>query len=249
MTPHPALSRPPAIEAIFEVQVVFPQAVESSEFEAMHASFEKEYPNKEYLRSAEFGFENVFGPEARAITRDHGVRGCRFWNSEKSELVQCKADGFAFNRLKPYVGWDDAFGKASRFWEIYRSRFSQAQVIYVGLRYVNQLVLPADENGLKSEDYFKVHLPGPEIPGVTPTHFVQQGQFSQKQTGFEANWIFARQDCPQPDRMAFLLDTAVFVRGPRALEGQVPQLWASMRPLKNELFFSSLTAKTLALYE
>lgn len=249
MSDFPKLKNPPAVEAILDVKVIFPKGVELAALAALHDVFKTAYPKKEEQRVVEFGFEQKAGNPPQSLTRDHGVIGYRFRSEDGKELVQCRKDGFTFNRLKPYPGWEDVSAKAAAAWEKYRLAFPEATITRVALRYINQIFVPINRTGCVLADYFAVNLPGPKVEGLSHTGFMGQGLLHDSLSGLDANWIFAHQPNPDPTKLAVVLDIDVFAQGEKVVEIGVPELWESMRGLKNRLFFGSITSKGEELFQ
>jgi uncharacterized protein (TIGR04255 family) len=243
MSEFPKLPNPPAVEAILDVKVVFPKGVDLTALAALHEAFKDAHPRKEEMRAMEFGFQQEIGSQPRTLTRDHGVIGYRFFSKDGKELVQCRKDGFTFNRLKPYTGWADVEAKAASAWSVYRSAFPQAQIARVALRYINQILVPMPTPPLNLDEYFTVNLPGPKVDGLSFVGFIGQSVLLDHATGLEAKWIFAHQPNPDPVKLSIVLDIDIFAQGAKALETDVPVLWQTMRGLKNRLFFGSITPK------
>jgi len=249
MSDFPKLANPPAVEAILDVKVVFPKGVDLTALDDLHGAFKTAYPRKEEMRAMQFGFEQKPGSPPRSLARDHGVIGYRFISEDGKELVQCRKDGFTFNRLKPYTGWENICGKAREAWGIYRSSFPQAQIARVALRYINQILVPMPAPPLNLDEYFSVNLPSPKVEGLSFAGFMGQGILLDEATGLEANWIFAHQPNPDPTKFAVVLDIDVYAQGAKASDTEVHALWETMRNLKNRLFFGSITEKGRDLFK
>ncbi len=249
MNEFPNLFHPPVVEAIFDVQVIFPKGIELSALAGLHSHFMNTYPRKEEQRVVEFEFHQGEGQMSESRTRDHGITGYRFLSGDGVELVQCRRDGFTFNRLKPYTDWQDAFRKAVHAWTVYQEAFPQAQVTRVALRYINLIEVLANTPTLDLSEYFSVSVPGPHLTGVASTGFMSQGVLHDENTNLDANWIFARQPSTDPSKIVVALDVDVYAQGTRVSDMAVNQWWEVMRNLKNRLFFGSLTQKGIKLFQ
>lgn len=244
MSDYEKFANPPAIEAIFDVGVFFPGGIDPKVLAACHDVFKDAYPIREEQRVIEFGVEQPADGPPRPLTQDHGVSGYQFIAENRTELVQCKRDGFSFNRLRPYPGWEEASTKARRAWELYRETFPQAQVTRVALRYINQILVPVAAERVQMEKYFSVHPPCPALPSLNFNGFMSQAHITDSETALEANWIFARYPHPDPTILSIVLDIDVFVQGEKAVGTDVAGLWETMRELKNRLFFGTVTETT-----
>jgi uncharacterized protein (TIGR04255 family) len=245
---YPTLQNAPIIEAIFDVQVVFPKGVDLAALAQLHEKFLTNYPRTEEEQIVHIGFEHQAGAAPKALVPDHGVRGYRFISEDGKQIVQCRRDGFTFNRLRPYPSWNDVVKFAAPAWDVYRTAFPEIEITRVALRYINQVIVPASDGKVKIEDYFEAHLPGPKIAELDCSGFFSQGVFRDVVTRLNAYWTFAHQPTSEPTNLGFVLDIDVYASGADAQEGDVLKLWDRMRDLKNRLFFGSFTEKGLDLF-
>ncbi len=167
--------------------------------------------------------------------------GNRSFNASHNRLI--------FNRLAPYGSWEDFIAEARSAWEFYRNAFSEAQVVRIGVRYINRIVIPMIDGKADLEDYLTINLPGPIDHGLTYTNFLEHSQFQDPKTGLGINWVFALQPSNESSKLPLVLDIGVHAVGNQAKENNPIQMWETMRELKNRLFFGSFTDKGKALFK
>lgn len=235
MSDFPKLKNSPIVEAILDVRVSFPKAIEESALSEIHQVFSGAYPQKQDVY--------VYASEQKQISpTSHEFVGYRFRSEDGTEIVQCRKDGFTFNRLKPYSGWQSVFDRASSAWENYLKAFPEGLVTRVALRYINQIFVPEGDPGHVLNEYFRVNLPGPHSVGISHSNFMQQALLHERDTDLSANWIFSyRGKSPDQTKLDFVLDIDVFASDERVKTSAVPTLWETMRGFKNRLFFESIT--------
>ncbi len=249
MPDHPILTKAPIVEAILDVQMVFPKGIEIGKLAALHAPLREHYPTKAEETMVEVGVQLQAGKPLQPSGGKSEIRGYRFFSQDKKELVQCRKDGFTFNRLAPYTSWQDIIVRAISAWEAYRQACGNATIIRIAVRYINRIELPFVEGKVAMEHYFKAPEPGPTIEGLERTGFLTQCQLYDASSGFTANWSMLAQSLPdKPSILAVVLDLDVFVMGPKVHQGNPPEIWRRMRDLKNRIFFGSLQQKTVDMH-
>ncbi|OFZ10922.1 MAG: hypothetical protein A2Z20_03450 [Bdellovibrionales bacterium RBG_16_40_8] len=92
-------------------------------------------------------------------TSQIAIEGYQFWSNDKTEVIHCRRDGFAFSRLKPYDEWKNHFPRMIEHWEKYRDTFKPVHVKRIAVRFINQFEIPHNEFELK--DYFNS---SPDLP-------------------------------------------------------------------------------------
>jgi uncharacterized protein (TIGR04255 family) len=166
-----------------------------------------------------------------------------FSSDDGKYIAQVRSDGFGFSRLKPYTSWSDFSARALEGWSIYNQVFTPQRLSGISLKYVNRVELPMP---LDFDEYFYTNIKlAPEIP----------------QAVFEAFFAFALHDENNNiGRVVFTIDrsgstkeqTSVVFNVEAALDRdkmltigfeQVPQILATLRDLKNRLFFCSITER------
>ncbi|MCX6968355.1 MAG: TIGR04255 family protein [Verrucomicrobia bacterium] len=249
MNDFPKLANPPAVETILDVQIHLPVPPTLEMLEGLHPSFASDFPHKDQLQLAQFGFQQKPGQMPEAVAPVIKSQGCRFISEDKKEIVQCRQDGLTFNRLKPYPGWEIVSAKASSAWDIYQSAFHEMGIVRVGLRYINQVLIPIVNGNVRFKEYFKLEMPGPKVDGFECQTFFNQGGFRDKETGFISIWTLAHQPSPDPTKLCVALDINVQARGAVLQEKPVQKIWEEMRAVKNRLFFGSFEAKGIELFQ
>ncbi len=248
MSEFPALTKPPVVEAIFDVQGIFPEGDFLPRIAALHAAIADEYPHRRVERFSQFEWRQEAGQSPEATAPLTGNRGYHFVSGDKRRIVQYRIDGFTFNQLAPYGGWEETAAKAKAAWELYRKEFPEFRISRVALRYLNRIMIPAVSGEADFAEFFKTGMPGPELPRLKRAEFFSQGSFCDPETDFEATWILARQPSADPSQLHLVLDLDVFSTGPILQEKPASAFWDSMRNLKNCLFYNSFTVKGLDLF-
>lgn len=165
MSPSGHYQRSPLTEAILDIQVELAGDFVTSELAKCHTGVAKEYPNSQDVTTSEGIFKFGESPESSASTKKIGYR---FSSAAGSQLFQARIDGFTFNRLAPYNGWDLFRTEAKRLWLVYKSVAKPLSIKRVAVRYINCFDFPHPYIDLK--EYFKT---SPEIASDLPQGMAQ----------------------------------------------------------------------------
>jgi len=240
------LAKPPIVEAILDIQVAFPHAIDVSQLRELGRALRPEYPQFREQFQATVNLEQV--PTTQTINR--GLRGYSFLSTDLKKIVQVRIDGFTFNRLAPYVSWEDAYSQALAAWGHYRSAFPDFKVTRVATRFLNRILLPLDDrNMVEIDDYFKIGTKDPHDDTLVFASFFSNQFFNDVQTGFGANLNTASQPV-EGRNLPVILDIEVFEQRLEEVASTEPfSILNKMREVKNRLFLRSLTAKALELFK
>jgi uncharacterized protein (TIGR04255 family) len=245
----PTLSSAPIIEALLDVGVANPPSVTSDQLQTLHKKLESDYPK---IDKIPFPFLQIGGVGGSGtlplIPQAPNVRGFRFSAEDDKTMVQSRIDGFTFNNLEPYIDWEFFNERAVAAWREYRNVFSEGPITRVALKYVNLIRCPLENDRVSLEKYFTI-APKAPLGSVFPmSNFLTQVQLEAPDK-IQCNLTFTRHLPPEPDFFKVILDIDVSVQDRDVLaEQSVESLLPTLRKLKNELFFNSLTATGLCLF-
>ena len=162
-------------------------------------------------------------------------------------IAQFRVDGFTFSKLEPYTTWEDVFGEARRLWSIYVQVARPLETSRVAVRYINRLRLPVP---VDLGQYLEAPpvLP-PPIP-QTIREFLTRVVVNAPERNLSAILIQALEAQLDPTMIQLLLDIDAF----RELavppeDSSLREIFEQLRALKNEIFFASVTERTVEMYE
>ncbi len=171
--------------------------------------------------------------------------GWRFESPDGARIVQARRDGLGFSVVKGYTEWADIKSAARNVWGFYRQWAGSVSVNRVAARYINVLDLPA---GTDLNLYFTASPQIPEGLPQTLTYFLQRIMVPFEH-GISAIITQTTEPSVQPATRV-ILDIDVYAQ--RTFDGDSPELWAfldRLREVKNAIFFSSVTERTLESYK
>jgi len=237
----------PITEAVVDIRVQLPGDVSLGDLENLHTLIKEKYPDRKTRHRWEARIE-LKGLEQPLKAQQLQVEGYVFSTLDGKQVVQYRLDGFTFSRLRPYSRWEDVYGEATRLWEVYKTGTMPLVVNRLAVRYINSVEIPS-----KSFDYDDYLTAAPRIPRELPQllqHFFTRLMIRFPEQGATAVVMQTLSEKQDPIKTAILLDIDVFsdVTGLLPGDARIGEIFATLRDIKNEIFFNSITEKTRGLF-
>lgn len=123
-----------------------------------------------------------------------------------SKVLSVGPDLLSVHSLKPYEGWDSLKARTSRAYEAYCKVGTPNTVENVGVRYINQVMVPSGP--VRLEDYFTVTqvLPMDGFGGTTLSSFFDRTELVYEDIPATIAFTWASAESERPDSSAFVLD-------------------------------------------
>lgn len=237
----------PITEGLIDIRVQLSSQTSLADLENLHEKIKPQYPGKRTRRMMH-GTVEFKADESVPVTKAQSdIVGYLFSSSDEKQVVQFRLDGFTFSRLRPYTRWEQVYPEAVRLWEIYRDGTSPVALTRLAVRYINSIEIP-----LKAFDYDDYFTAAPKIPSELPqalqTFFTRIVVPFQERNAWAAIAL-APSDIPDPVKTVIILDIDVFSQVNLAPgDSRIHEVFAALREIKNQIFFSSLTEKTKELF-
>ncbi|MBD0262408.1 MAG: TIGR04255 family protein [Tolypothrix sp. Co-bin9] len=249
---------PPITEAILDITVTLHDDFNDEVLLAFHKDIREDFPHIQKRMAFQGGFEfNLEKPEEinpQLFSISNKPEGYIFVSHDQKRIIQARLNGFTFSRLKPYESWETFYREAYKLWQQYAQITSPREVIRLALRYVNQIMIPA-EGTIELKDYVKTL---PEISNnlsvVMESYFMQIliahseykpskaiinqtiGQISENEKGEKTYPLIFDIDVFQEVNLAPNDDAIKDI------------FELNLRGLRDEIFFKSITEKTQELF-
>lgn len=245
------LARAPITEALLDIQVSLPEETTVGVLEGYQALLGDRYREKHVRQAFQSRFEMSANGPPRVETSRGGPDGFLFKAASGLHVVQARLDGFSFSRLKPYQGWEKFNSEAQCLWGLYVDLAKPERIRRIALRYINRITLPLPVADFK--DYF---LTTPEVaPGIPQglAQFLMRLVIPHDESQSVAVVTEAIEGPLSPSETAvlpFILDIDVF----RMVDWEpgTAELWPTieqLRGLKNDIFFKSITERTVEMLQ
>lgn len=173
-------ARPPIIEAVMDIRIQPRDDFNVEDLRALAAQVPTAFSKINDQLSITAAI-TIGSPANRSITPEKS--GFQFVAEERRRLFQAQKDGWSFNKLAPYEGWDDFCAEGRGLWTTYRALAQPKDITRVAVRYVNCLDLPQPFDDFKqyiltvpdvapqlpqalSNFFMQVHIPRPDITSL-----------------------------------------------------------------------------------
>lgn len=242
------LARAPITEAIIDFRVRLPEGFQADRFAGLKEKLHDKYPKASERRFVKKGFQLINGKQVSQVVDEKGLDGYIFKSEDELAIAQFRIDGFTFNKLNPYTSWEEVSREASVLWDLYVDIASPETINRIAVRYINHLNIPLPLENLSR--YFNTTLP---VPGSCPGNmrsFLQRVVVRDPELGISANITHALEESVDPQFVTVILDIDVYKVETFTIHDQ--RIWPtfeSLRKMKNQIFFGSITEETAGLYE
>jgi len=244
------LKNAPITEAVIDFRVKLPSDFKITEFSSLKDDLRNKYPTVKERQTSESKFGIKEGKPFTSFPSKMELRGYQFISSDDKNIAQFRMDGFTFNRLKPYTNWNSVMAEAKSLWALYVEKSNPEFVTRIATRYINHLNIPLPITGLS--DYL---VSPPKIPhnldeSLLVTSFLNKIVIRNPKTNILVNITQALDKSLDENHVIIILDIDAFVKKSYKVDDE--DMWRTfdqLRKMKNEIFFKSITNKTVSLFQ
>jgi uncharacterized protein (TIGR04255 family) len=239
--------RAPITEALLDIHVKLPSQINLTRLANLHDAVKDRYPSKRERVSWQGGFQITPGTGPAVLPPSGGPDGYLFTSADGRQIVQARLEGFTFNRLKPYDKWETFRDEAKELWQRYVQIASPEVVTRLALRYINRIEIP-----LPMKDFKEYILTTPEITPELPQglgSFFMRLVIPEPKTQAVAVVTETMEPIADPSKaLPLIFDIDVFRQAAFDIDDRIWETFESLRNLKNDIFFKSLTPKAKELF-
>jgi uncharacterized protein (TIGR04255 family) len=248
MPPVRHLAKAPIREALLDVRVELPAEFSATVFKGLKEVVGLSYPKM--TEAAKHQATLQLGPSGKLLSEstELGLHAVRFSAADDKTVVQFRTDGFTLNRLRPYTEWESIFPEAMRLWAIYAAAASPASVTKVGLRYINEFLVPGTVQSLAR---YLTGVPGTPLgaPGRVKGFLSRVGT-EDEETRLSSVVTYSVSEHVDGSQAQVVFDIEVFCSAVSGTDsGSLIPVFTRLRSSKNAIFFESLTEATLTLFD
>ena len=240
----PPYSNPPIVEALLDIQVELPGGFQLESFRKCHKRVKKDFP--ELTQAQQLTTQFSFGPELSSSATARPA-GFVFKSADKKQWFQARGDGFTYNRLEKYPGWDAFVGEANRLWGEFRRVAHPVGYKRIALRYINRVDCPGQSVDLPT--YFLTNPQvGPSLPQRMANFFFQ---VQLPLIDIESGAIITQTavPSPKPEHVSVVLDIDIFRTENLPPANELWSLFETLRVWKNKVFEGCITNATRELIQ
>ena len=246
--PYPHLTRAPIVEALVDFRIRSnSEPISVEDIEGIHNAILAKYPTK--IENKIFQTNFIFNTTEPSEQKMSGIlSGYRFESADKKFVLQLSPDGFTLSQLAPYNNWNDLINEAKWCWNEFNRISENSSIIRVATRFINKINIPL----VASIDFDDYLTSSPKIPDNLPQ---TTGEFLSRNVihCIEQQAILVlTQSFQNPSAdiqsLQVIIDIDVFKEGNfDCKENEHWVLLETLRDLKDDAFFGSITPKTLDL--
>jgi len=238
---------PPIIQAVCEFQFI-----PSGEWDwtipgLVYQQIEKEFPQKRQEKALEITIE---AQQQGAVAQNVGssLSKMQFLRPDNSAMVQVGPNLLAVNAMRPYPGWETLRDLIERQFRIYSNIANPKGYRRIGLRYINQVVLPTLR--IEMTDYFNYYPHLPETVEQLHGPFAMRVLHLYENGRDTLNLQMAHSSAPSTENLAIALDLDYSVSQAGEIELSKGIEWVDQAHERIEQMFEAcITDRTRALLE
>jgi uncharacterized protein (TIGR04255 family) len=239
------LEHAPIKEALIDVRVEATTNIE--DISAANPELAEQYPTVENIQRSEIGWKINAEKQTSSVEQQNVNLGYKYTSEDGRYVAQFRLDGFTFSRLEPYETWELMRDEAKRLWEIYTRVARPETITRIAVRYINAIKIPIPFN-----DFNEYLNSPPEVPEGLPQSI--SGfliRIALKEPSINADCIFTQAlQGGNQDEVTVVLDIDAFILS--NFDANELYFWENieqLRSFKNDVFFKSITDKTIGLFQ
>jgi|SRR3990172_5592179 len=245
---YPNLSKAPIVEGLIDIQVKQRPEFTSEKLTPFIDHYKGTYPTVKEAHHFQAAIKLELG-KTPSQQVESVKTGFRLEKQSPPFVVLARINGITVSRLTPYDRWEELSQEARQLWKAYCEICKPETVTRVATRFINRLELPTA--GLDFDDYLAA---APKVPKGLPqtlTQFMSRLVIPDEKSGSDIAIGQGFESVnSQTQKVAIILDIDVFKEVDLPCDS--PEIWTTldtMRNLKNQAFFDSLTPKALELFK
>jgi len=173
--------------------------------------------------------------------------GWGFVSADGNKIAQLRRNGIGCSIIQGYTEWNHLRSLTQYFWRVFLEQAGAVpRVNRLATRYINVIDVPITK--LDFDEYLTAAPGLPDTLATPISHFLQRVE-----APFGADVvavIIQTLDAPAPPRLPIILD--IDVQMSKECAGDSRDIWTaldSLRKIKNDIFFSSVTERALEPYQ
>lgn len=242
------LPRAPILEALidFRVDPSVGENEESVKLDELKKLLVQGFPEAKEVQQWEAQIS--VGGDAGPSLQSMGRRRLRLDSTDKLNVIQVDRGGITYSQLKPYVGWAGFSKSFFDTWTHYLSVYKPKQVTQIVLRYINRFEFP--NAILDLQEYFLTNpVLGPKI-ALPFSGYSMQFVLSNEAISANCGVVQVAQPNPGGPGPTVIFDLNAFKQGLFGFdEAVLRKHLEDLHGFKNDVFFGSITEKTMGMYK
>jgi uncharacterized protein (TIGR04255 family) len=239
--PGPPYSKPPIVEAVFEIR--FAELLSPRELERLRDRFSSNFPKIELQQKIDIEVTDA-GANAKATPV-----GFKMTSSNALDIVLMQVNQFGSSRMAPYEGWEKFIRTAKANYDDFTKIVGRKTITRIACRFINRLDIPvAEMEGVDILEFVRFGVSMPEElskiigPFSVAANFIVDDVKILAQCGVSPPALL--------DHLSLMLDIDSFVDS--NIKPHKDIIWEvaiALRAAKNRVFETSITDRVRAHFQ
>jgi uncharacterized protein (TIGR04255 family) len=204
---------PPLLEAVCEFRFVSEGNYSAEQIASFYETIKGSFPvqKKGKINKVEFRIDTEKTPEENkgSISQDF-YEFEQYFSEDEKYSIQLDGGRISIHRIKPYTAWSQFFPLIQTVYNAYIEVFKPTELSRVGVRYINEIVLPVD--GFTFSDYFTLSASLPSLDEANRQSIFLGSVFGQEGGRDAIKVQFGDKQLPEETTSkAFVLDLDYFL--------------------------------------
>lgn len=148
---------PPIVEAVCEFRFLPNGDLDIKKIGNFYEKLKSDFPIQEKRKKHFLDFKIEKGKPAKENFKQGFMEFGQFFSEDKKYFIQLDKGRVSIHRIKPYISWSDFSTLIKKVYDAYIENFSPLKITRVGMRYVNEIILPVKD--FSFNDYFTITPP------------------------------------------------------------------------------------------
>ncbi len=171
---HERYAHPPIVEAVVEFRFAGGLEVSDELLASLRAALSQDYPGETRI-SNQIQMQAQLGEAGLSAAAQSSVHKFLFPSADGLRLVGVGHRSLSLHVLKPYPGWPDFKSRVETALDVYRETVAPDAIVGLAVRYIDQVVLPADPDLILAEYFVGLPARPAAMPGgLASFHVVTQ---------------------------------------------------------------------------
>ena len=242
---------PPLTEAVCEFRFAIDGAHSGEQVSAFYKKIKGNFPlqKKGKMHQLQFKIEADKTPEENKQSFNQDFREFeQYFSTDEKYFVQLDGGRVSIHRIKPYTAWGEFLPLVQNVYHSFIESFSAEKVERIGIRYINEIVLPTD--GFSFADYFTVNASLPSLENNIQLSIFLGSVFEQEKGRDAIKVQFVeKQVVEQTLNRTFVLDFDYFLVNPVVAFGEIDAWLNTAHTNLENVFEGMVKEKTKQLFD
>lgn len=245
---------PPILEAVCEFRFVLDKECNKNQISDFYESIKDYFPvqKKGRINKLEFKIEadKTLEENKKTFNQDF-YEFEQFFSTDEKYFVQLDGSRVSIHRIKPYISWTDFLPLINNVCNSFIKVFSPVELSRIGIRYINEVIIPS--NNFSFDNYFNIKASLPSLEKNSQMSLFLSSVFEQEDGRDVIKVQFSERPVllgPTNTNRVFVLDFDYSLVDKTSVEFKSIDKWLKKAHLNLEgVFEGMITTKTKEIFD